>query len=521
MIARSPFPDVDIPDVTVTEFVLRHADRLGSKAALIDAPSGRILTYRDLAESIGRVGAGLVELGLEQGEIVTILAPNSVEVAIAFNAVIAVGAVAAPLNPALRVEEIRSQLIQQRPAFVLTTPELLERATEAARGTKVRRFVSFGETDGAVSFEELLQSEPSILRPSIDPDTDAAAIFCSSGTSGLPKAVVLTHRNLVAAATLRIRCGLSAETDVVAGSLPFFHILGGSSILITILAAGGTGVILPRFDLGHFLQAIQQYRINKSAAAPPILLQLATNPLVDEYDLSSLEALYWGGAPLVPDIEEEVARRLGCAVLQGYGMTEMVPSHASMPPFTRRGSCGVCVPNTECKIVDLSSGAELAAAQTGEVCTRGPQTMKGYLGDDAATAAVIDRDGWVHTGDIGYLNSDGFLFIVDRLKELIKYKGYQVAPAELEAVLLTHPAVADVAVVRAPDALAGEVPKAFVVRCAPVNSDELIEFVADRVAPFKKVRRVEFIDEIPRSPAGKILRRELIARDQDAALQHA
>jgi acyl-CoA synthetase (AMP-forming)/AMP-acid ligase II len=147
--------------------------------------------------------------------------------------------------------------------------------------------------------------------------------------------------------------------------------------------------------------------------------------------------------------------------------------------------------------------------------------MKGYLGDDAATAAVIDRDGWVHTGDIGYLNSDGFLFIVDRLKELIKYKGYQVAPAELEAVLLTHPAVADVAVVRAPDALAGEVPKAFVVRCAPVNSDELIEFVADRVAPFKKVRRVEFIDEIPRSPAGKILRRELIARDQDAALQHA
>ncbi len=359
-----------------------------------------------------------------------------------------------------------------------------------------------------------------MLRPSIDPGTDAAAIFCSSGTSGLPKAVVLTHRNLVAAATLRMRCGIAGENDVVAGSLPFFHMLGGSSILITILAAGGTGVILPRFELGPYLQAIQDYRINKSAAAPPIMLQLATNPLVDSYDLSSLKALYWGGAPLAPDIEEEVGRRLGCAVLQGYGMTEMVPSHASVPPFTRRGSCGVCAPNTECKIVDLDSGAELGAGQTGEVCTRGPQTMKGYLGDDVATAAVIDRDGWVHTGDIGYVDSDGFLFIVDRLKELIKYKAYQVAPAELEAVLLTHPAVADAAVVRFPDAVAGEVPKAFIVRRAPVESEELMSFVADRVAPYKKVRRVEFIDAIPRSPAGKILRRELIARDRDAALQH-
>jgi acyl-CoA synthetase (AMP-forming)/AMP-acid ligase II len=513
MIIRSPLPDVDIPNVTVTEFALRHTERLGPKLALIDASNGRSVTYRAFAETIERVSAGLAGLGLNQGEVVSIVAPNSIEWVVAFHAVIAVGAIAAPLNPALRVEEIRSQITGQHSAFVITTSELRELVNEAAQEANVRSIITFEEVGRANSFEALFETEPAPLRPKIDPHTDAAAIFCSSGTSGLPKSVVLTHRNLVAAAALRIRCGLAAEADIAAGCLPFFHILGGSTIVITLLAAGGTGVILPRYEIEPYLRAIQDYRITKSPAVPPMLLQLATNPLVDAYNLASLESIFWGGAPLAIDVEDAVRRRLDCAVLQGYGMTEMVPSHLNVPPYARNGSCGICVPNTECKIVDLDTGAELEAGQSGEVCTRGPQTMKGYLGDDVATAAVIDLDGWVHTGDIGYVDSDGFLFIVDRLKELIKYKGYQVAPAELEALLLTHPAVADVAVVRSPDEAGGEVPKAFVVRKAPVEEQEIIDFVAERVAPYKKVRRVEFIDAIPKSSSGKILRRVLVERE--------
>jgi acyl-CoA synthetase (AMP-forming)/AMP-acid ligase II len=252
---------------------------------------------------------------------------------------------------------------------------------------------------------------------------------------------------------------------------------------------------------------------------PPIMLALARHPAVGRYDLSSLHTIFSAAAPLGAELERAVAARLGCHVKQGYGMTEASPGTHMAPHDPARGkpgSVGMPVPNTDCKLVDVETGAELGANEDGEICVRGPQVMKGYLNRPDSTAETIDSEGWLHTGDIGYADSDGHFFIVDRKKELIKYKGFQVAPAELEALLVTHAAVADAAVIPSPDEEAGEVPKAFVVLKSDhaATADGLIAFVASHVSPYKKIRLVEFVDQIPKSPSGKILRRVLVARER-------
>jgi acyl-CoA synthetase (AMP-forming)/AMP-acid ligase II len=297
---------------------------------------------------------------------------------------------------------------------------------------------------------------------------------------------------------------------------PFFHSYG-ILLLTWTLAAGATLTFLPRFELTAFLKAVQDTRVSHAYLVPPILLALANEPFVDEFDLSTLRLINSGGAPLGADLMRRCAARLGCTVIQAYGLTETSPvthSPCATGPWTKLGSVGPCAPNTECKIVDVETGDDLAANQSGELWVRGPQVMAGYLNKPEATAQTIAPDGWLRTGDIGYADEDGDFYIVDRLKELIKYKAYQVAPAELEAVLLTHPMVADAAVIPCPDEETGEVPKAFVVLKGEASAEELLTFVATRVAPYKKVRRLEFTDQIPKSPTGKILRRVLVERER-------
>jgi acyl-CoA synthetase (AMP-forming)/AMP-acid ligase II len=330
----------------------------------------------------------------------------------------------------------------------------------------------------------------------------------------LSKGVVLTHRNLVAnvlqtQAPLDIR-----EDETVIAALPFFHIYGMQVIMNTSLAFGATIITMPRFDLEQFLQLHQDHSITRSYVAPPIVVGLAKHPIVDNYDLSALEQMMSGAAPLSAELALEAGERLGCEVIQGYGMTELSPvSHITPKGQFKPGSVGVTAPNTETKIVD-PMGNELGVGEDGEVCVRGPQVMPGYLNNPSATAATIDDDGWLHTGDVGHIDEDGHLYIVDRLKELIKYKGFQVAPAELEALLLTHPAVADAAVIGVADDEAGEIPVAFVVLKdgQDVSDTDIMEFVAGQTANYKHLRRVTFTDTIPKSPSGKILRR--ILRDQ-------
>ena len=331
---------------------------------------------------------------------------------------------------------------------------------------------------------------------------------------------MLTHRNLVANICQTVVHQHVREDDRVIAVLPFFHIYGLVVLMNLPLYGGATVVTMPRFDLAEFLRLVQEYRITRAWVVPPIVLALAKQPLVEEFDLSSLNFILSGAAPLSAELEVACGKRLGCRMLQGYGLTETSPTTHSVPDDLAGempGSIGPPVPNTECRILDIATRDDAPAGEPGELCIRGPQVMKGYLHNPAATTLAIDADGWLHTGDVARLEPDGSVRIVDRMKELIKYKGYQIAPAELEALLLTHPAITDAAVIPLPDEEAGEVPKAFVVTNGSITAEEVTRFVADHVAPYKRVRAVEIIDEIPKAPSGKILRRVLIARERTAA----
>jgi len=341
----------------------------------------------------------------------------------------------------------------------------------------------------------------------------------SSGTTGLPKGVMLTHRNLVGNVVQGQSVLSTAQDDVLLAVLPFFHIYGLVVLLTSALRLGATLVTMPRFDLEQWLDAHGRYGVSVDFVVPPILLAMAKHPAVDAYDLSTVRFVFSGAAPASPELEEAVGKRLDCLVAQGYGLTETSPvltANTADPTTIRHGSCGRLLPNTEAKVVSPETGEDQDPGQEGELCFRGPQVMKGYLNRPDATAAMIDPDGWIHTGDLGYIDPDGYFYVTDRVKELIKYKGMQVAPAELEAVLISHPEIADAAVIGSPDEEAGEVPKAFVVKRGDGLTEEDIKaWVAERVAPHKRIRSVEFIDAIPKSASGKILRR--ILTDRDAA----
>jgi acyl-CoA synthetase (AMP-forming)/AMP-acid ligase II len=496
MIFTSPYADVDVPAIALTDFVLERSDEYGDKPALIDGPSGRTYTHAETARAIRAAAGALAARGVCEGDLVALCAPNSPEYAIAFHAVAALGAVVTTINPTYTTEEIGFQLEHCGARALIGGLEILDRA----RG-RVDELYEVGD-----------YGEPGPMpAPDIDPD-DLVALPYSSGTTGLPKGVMLSHGNLVANILQSTAQQPVTADDTLIGVLPFFHIYGLNVVMNAVLRNGATVVTMPRFDLEGYLQLVEHHRATKAHLVPPIVLALAKSPLVESYDLSSLQLVNSGAAPLSADVAEAAAARVGCPVVQGYGMTESSPvTHVTPtdPARHRPGTIGPPVPNTECKIAELAGGAALDPGEEGEVCVRGPQVMRGYLNDPEATARTIDADGWLHTGDIGRADEDGYVVLVDRVKELIKYKGYQVAPAELEAVLVEHPAVAEAAVIGRPDEEAGEVPIAFVALSGDATPEEIQAYVAERVAPYKKLRALEVVDEIPKSPSGKILRRLL------------
>ena len=519
-VVLSPHPDVTVPDVPLHEFVLADAMQRADQAALIDGPSGRTLTYGQLAGGVRRVAAGLAARGFAKGDVFAIYCPNVPEYALAFYGVAAAGGINTTISPLYTVEELVRQLTDAHARFLLTVPPFLAKALEAADRSGVEEVFVLGEGEGATPFGDLLTAGDTPPAVEIDPASDLVVLPYSSGTTGVNKGVMLTHRNLVANVCQGAPALLAGEGERLIAVLPFFHIYGLVVLMCAALSRGSTLVTMPRFDLEEFLRLLQDQRITRAYVAPPIVLALAKHPLVDKYDLSELKSIFSGAAPLDASLERACTERLGCEVIQGWGLTETSPvvtTNYNTPGGPRPGSVGVPLPNTEMRVVDPATGADVSRGETGELLVRGPQVMKGYLNAPEATAAMLDPDGWLHTGDLGMVDEQGYVFIVDRVKELIKYKGLQVAPAELEAVLLSHPKVSDAAVVRFPDEEAGEVPKAFVVARDPVDPGELMAYVADRVAPHKKVRQVEFIDEIPKAASGKILRRLLMDRDRQAA----
>jgi acyl-CoA synthetase (AMP-forming)/AMP-acid ligase II len=514
MIYKSPFPEIDIPEIPLTDFVLQRAAEYGDRVALIDGPTGRSYTFNEVAANIRRVAAGLAARGFGKGDVFAILSPNLPEYPLMFHGVASAGGVNTTLNPLYTAEEIAHQLNDSGAKYLITVPPLLEKAREAAAHAKIEEIFVFGEAEGATPFADLLKHGDTPPQVSINPREDLVVLPYSSGTTGLAKGVMLTHHNLVTNISQFAGLGFYQPSDKLLGVLPMFHIYGMVVILNQALRFGLKLVTVPRFELEQFLQLVETHGITFLHVVPPIVLALTKNPLVDNYDMSSVRAVFSGAAPLGDELTEACRAKFNCYMWQGYGLTETSPAALCSPPESAKpGSAGVPVPNTEILLVDTENGEIIGEPnRRGEVWIRGPQVMKGYLNRPEATAATVDADGWLHSGDIGYVDEDRHFFIVDRLKELIKYKGFQVPPAELEAVLLTHPAVADAAVVPKPDDEAGEIPKAFVVKKTEVTPEELMEYVAAQVAPHKKIRLLEFIDQIPKNPSGKILRRVLRER---------
>ena len=520
---RNPNPDVDIPPLSVPDFMFGDvADFDLDRPALIDGVTGEVTDYRTLISRIDCLAGALASLSIGAGSVVGILSPNIPAFATVFHGILRSGATATPINALYTADDIGRQLADSKAVALFTIAAMLPQAKAAAEAVGISDdlVIVLDGADGHPSLQDLLAAGMSAPVIDIDPTTHLAVLPYSSGTTGHPKGVKLSHANLVAnICQISPIMGMSSP-DRVLGVLPFFHIYGMTVLLNATLHARAALVTMPRFDLPEFLRIISTHECTQLYIAPPIALALAKHPLIDEFDLSSVHSIVSGAAPLDEQLGTAVARRLGVRMRQGFGMSEMSPvSHAI--PFhgddISLSSVGPSVPNMECKLIDPVSGDELeypvgdGVSEAGELCCKGPNVMMGYLNNDAATAEAIDADGYLHTGDLATVDADGNVTIVDRLKELIKYKGYQVAPAELEALLLTHPLIADAAVVGVLDGEGEEVPKAFVVKQPGVElaDADVIAYVAERVSPHKKVRQVQFIDTVPKSAAGKILRKDL------------
>jgi acyl-CoA synthetase (AMP-forming)/AMP-acid ligase II len=519
-IHRGPEPDVEFPKTDVTSFVFEHAGERADKPALIDGPTGRELSYGELERSVRALAAGLAARGFGKGDVLGVFMPNLPEYATVFHGAASAGGTCTTMNPLYTANEVAHQLEDSGAQMLVTVPAFLDAAKEAAERVGLEEVFVVGEAEGATPFTELLGDPEAAPKLDIDPESDLAVLPYSSGTTGLPKGVMLSHVNLVANLCQVDEIFPLAADDVVIGCLPFFHIYGMTVIMNLGLRAGATIVTMPRFDLEQFLSLVQEHGATRAYVVPPIALALAKHPLVDEYDLGSMRTINSGAAPLGAELIERVAERVNALVIQGYGLTETSPvTHQIRPDGENRlGTIGPPLPNTECRVIDPESGQDVEPGERGELWIRGPQVMKGYLNNAEATAATVDEDGWLHTGDVAVVDEDGFFAIVDRLKELIKYKGFQVAPAELEALIVNHDSVTDVAVIGVPDEEAGELPKAYIVPAGEdFDADLLMNWVAEQVSPQKKIRFVETIDEIPKSPSGKILRRELKEREHAAS----
>ncbi|XP_068647478.1 4-coumarate--CoA ligase 2-like [Aristolochia californica] len=525
-IFRSKLPDIHIPNhLTLHSYCFQNIDSYGSRPCIINGSTGDVYTYEEVELTARKVAAGLNRLGVEKGQVIMLLLPNSPEFVFAFMGASYRGAISTTANPFYTPAEIAKQVKASDAKVIVTQGCYVDKVRELAEELGVKIVCVDAPPPGCLHFSELTgANEAGLPEVDISPD-DVVALPYSSGTTGLPKGVMLTHCGQVTSVAQQVdgdnpNLYFHSE-DVILCVLPLFHIYSLNSVLFCGLRVGAAILIMHKFEIVTLMELVQKYKVTIAPIVPPIVLAIAKSPVVHNYDLSSVRTVMSGAAPMGKDLEDTVRTKFPNAKLgQGYGMTEAGPVLAMCLAFAKKpfeiksGSCGTVVRNAEMKIVDPDTGASLPRNQPGEICIRGSQIMKGYLNDPEATQATIDRDGWLHTGDIGYVDDDEELFIVDRLKEIIKYKGFQVAPAELEAMLITHPSIADAAVVSMKDDLAGEVPVAFVVKSngSEITEDDIKLFISKQVVFYKRISRVFFTDAIPKAPSGKILRKDLRAR---------
>jgi long-chain acyl-CoA synthetase len=503
----------------VQDLVFESCRRFPSKTAIVDTSCNRRVSYSEYGDMVETLARGFISAGLKPGEIVAIFLANCWEFCAAYHATTLAGAIPTLLNPTYREREARYQLENSGAVFLISDGSSLEGIDLSGLPNLRRVYTTRQPASGAEPFADLLRPvTASFPTPDQPSDRILAALPYSSGTTGLPKGVMLSHHNLVANVFQFIAPNATplCPDDVVLCFLPLYHIYGLNVMLNPVLALGATLVLTPRFHPHQVPALLVQECVTMMPTVPPALLALCQTAEAGEFP--SNHCVRWvkcGAAPLAPDLARRFTSLTGIPICQGYGMTEASPvTHVGYlnPELYRPDSIGQPLVQTECRVMD-ELGNELSAGQPGELVMRGPQFMLGYWKEPQATAAAL-RDGWFWSGDVVTRDAEDFFRVVDRRKEMIKYKGFPVAPAEVESVLLEHPAVRDCGVVGCPDSVAGEIPIAFVVlRDGSVASEkmkeELCGFVADRLTRYKQPRAVRFVETIPKTASGKILRREL------------
>ncbi|KAF8926062.1 hypothetical protein EDD21DRAFT_369954 [Dissophora ornata] len=532
-IYRSAIPDQVIPQINAYTFATSNPDTKDSKVIFIDALTKREITYREWKSDIRRWATGLQSLGFKRGDVVALFSFNQVDYSITLFGPILLGGIATTVNSAYTADELAYQLQDSGASVIVANPELLPVAIEGAKkvGLPLDRIFLYGdkEVDGFKPYSATFppkDTPESLLAPVVNLNGQAAlettALICySSGTTGKSKGVELTHVNLISntAQITPLEGNISMDDNISMAVLPLYHIYGIQLHLMYGVYNGVRTIVLQKFNPVDFLRAIQDFKIISLNLVPPQILMLVKAPIVEQYDISSLRFVMSGAAPCSRELSQALLKKFPTIQFrQGYGMSEMSPaSHVGVYHKPVHGSIGGVMPNQEARLVDPDTGLDVAKGERGELWIRGPNVMKGYRNNVKATRDTIDSEGWLHTGDVAVVDENLNFFIVDRLKELIKYKGFQVAPAELEALLLDHPLIMDAAVIGTENKeQATEVPLAFVVR-APgpglaLTEKEVADYVAGKVAAHKKLRGgVRFIDVIPKSAAGKILRKDLKA----------
>ena len=502
----------------VHDLVLESCRRVPDKTAIIDTSCNRRITYAEYGEIVENVARGFIAAGITPGDVIAIFLPNSWEFCAAYHAATLAGAIPTLLNPTYREREARYQL-ENSGAIILVTDAPNIRGINLS-GLALRRVFTTREiVPGTEPFANLLRTVTAALpRLTTDPEQTLAALPYSSGTTGLPKGVMLSHYNLVANVYQLLgphATELSAN-DTVLCFLPLYHIYGLNVMLNPLLTLGATLVLMPRCHMQQLIPLITSENITMMPTVPPALNAICQAAESGCFPKShSVRWVKSGAAPLAPELARRFTDLTGILICQGYGMTEASPvTHLGYlePELYRPESISQAVAQTDCRVLD-EAGNEVPSDAAGELVMRGPQFMLGYWKEPQATAAVL-RDGWYWSGDIVRRDAQDFYYVIDRRKEMIKYKGFPVAPAEVESVLLEHPAVRDCGVVGCPDSAAGEIPVAFVVvredvvACAKLQ-EELCGFVAERLTHYKQPRQVRFVAAVPKTASGKILRREL------------
>jgi long-chain acyl-CoA synthetase len=540
---------IDYPVVPLFEMLRKTAEKYSNHTALVYFD--KEITYKELDVASDKFATALSALGVNKGDKVAIFLPNMPQFIIAYYGAIKIGAVATAISPLYREREVKHQLKDSEAETLVVLDALYPIVEKVWEKTKLKRVIVtslkeympsatafFGSLlkripthkverkEGVYFFQELLrkhEAKPPTVE--IDPKEDLAALQYTGGTTGTSKGAMLTHLNLISNALMCAEWLQGTEAgETFLAVLPLFHIYGMTTGMNAPIYMAGKTVLLPRFEAVSTLHAIQKQKVTVFCGAPTMYAMLLAHPDVGKYNLKSVRFCISGSAPLPPEVQKKFMEVTGGVLVEGYGLTESSPvTHCN--PLDRSlktvkvGSIGLPWPDTEAKIMDMETGdTELPTGETGEVVVKGPQVMKGYWKMPEETASVL-RNGWLYTGDIGRMDEDGYFYITDRKKDLIKYKGYSVYPREIEDVLYEHPAVKLCGVIGKPDPVAGEIPKAFIVlkEGQTVTAEEIKEFVNSKVAPYKAIREVEFRSELPMTMVGKVLRRVLQEEERKKA----